>query len=92
MICAVKPNDINLRRKYTTNAGPFLTIASIFSSYIRLLEIVEMKPEISTVLPRIKSGERREGVFLLKYVIISFVLLTLGFRLFSLHQLLDLFF
>ena len=40
VICVVKPNDLNLLRKYS-RCWPFLTIGSVFRSHLRLLEIVK---------------------------------------------------
>ena len=58
MICMVKPNDLNLLRKYSRCCA-FFTIVSIFSSHLRLLEIVESRHlkcwTISPVLPSTKS-------------------------------------
>ena len=94
MTCVVKPNDLNLLKKYS-RCWAVLTILTTLSSHLRLLEIVEPRNlkcwMISTVLPSIIRGEEGEGVFLLKSTIISFVLFTLSSILLSLHQLMSLF-
>ena len=94
MTCVVKPNDLNLLKKYS-RCWAFLTIFTTCSSHLRLLEIVEPRNlkcwTISTVLPSITRGEGGEDFFLLKSTIISFVLFTLSSRLLSLHQLMSLF-
>ena len=62
----VNPNDFNLLRKYSRFCA-FLTIVSIFSYHLRLLEIVEPRNlkcwTISTVLSSIKRGEREKISF-----------------------------
>ena len=94
MTCVVKPNDLNLLKKYS-RCWAFLTIFTTFSSHLRLLGIVEPRNlkcwTISTVLPSITRGEGGKDFFVLKSTIISFVLFTLSSRLLSLHQLMSLF-
>ncbi|KAK2151991.1 hypothetical protein NP493_2543g00005 [Ridgeia piscesae] len=94
MTCVVKPNDLNLLKKYSRCWG-FWTILKTFCSHLRLLEIVEPRNlkcwTISAVLPSITRGKGGEDFFLLKSTIISFSLFTLSSRLLSLHKLMSLF-
>ena len=94
MTCVVKPNNLNLLKKYS-RCWAFLTILTTFCSHVRLLAIVEPRNlkcwTTSTVLPSITRGEGGEVFFLLKSTIIYFALFTLSFTLLSLHQLMSLF-
>ena len=82
-LCGQTKRFIKYNRRYA-----FVTIVPIFSSHLRLLEIVGTRNlkcwTIPTVLPSIKRGERGEELFLLKSTINCFVLFTPDyFRLFA---------